>query len=62
MILLAHLLVGDEQPAFLRFLMPEMTFLTHIHSIYELEIVLDQFWQWWYTGLKLMGDYILKNG
>ena len=35
MILLAHLLVGDEQPAFLRFLMPEMTFLTHIHTTYK---------------------------
>ena len=50
MILLAHLLVGDEKPAFLRFLMPEMTFLAHIHSIYELEIVLNQFKQCWYTG------------
>ena len=43
MILLAHLLVGDEKAAFLRFLMPEMTFLAHMHSIYELEIVLHQF-------------------
>ena len=43
MILLAHLLVGDEKAAFLRFLMPEMTFLAHILSIYELEIVLHQF-------------------
>ena len=34
MIILAHLLVGDEKPVFLRFLMPEMTFLAHIHSIY----------------------------
>ena len=33
MILLAHLLVGDEKPLFLRFLMHEMTFLAHIHSI-----------------------------
>ena len=43
MIILAHLLVGDEKPAFLRFLMPEMIFLAHIHRIYELESVLDQF-------------------
>ena len=39
MILLAHLLVGDEKPAFLKFLMHEITFLAHIHSIYELEIM-----------------------
>ena len=35
MIILAHLLVGDEKPVFLRFLMPEMTFLAHIHSIVQ---------------------------
>ena len=31
MIFIAYLLVGDEKPTFLRFLMPEMTFLVHIH-------------------------------
>ena len=37
MIFVAHLLVGDGKLAFLKFLMPEMTFLVHIqfHSIYE---------------------------
>ena len=33
MILLAHLLVGDEKPAFLRFLMPEMIFW-HTYIVY----------------------------
>ena len=43
MIFIAYLLVGDEKLAFLRFLMPEMTFLVHMHTIYDLETVLCQF-------------------
>ena len=42
MIFIAYLLVVDEKPAFPRFLMPEMTFMVHIHRIYKPETVLCQ--------------------